>query len=341
MTRKLKVGVVGTGYFSQFHFDAWARCEEVELVGVASLNLESASKIAASYGGKVFKNAATMCEATQPDLLDVIVPPSQHEAIITLAAEFGIDVVCQKPFCGDLETAIKMTKLADAADIKLTVHENFRFQPWYRKIKSVLESGMLGQVYQSTFRFRPGDGRGDDAYLERQPYFQEMERFLVHETGVHYLDVFRFLFGEVDTIWADLRRLNPVIAGEDSCHIVMSHGRVQTILDGNRLADHQAENRRVTMGELQIDAENGALSLSGDGEITFRKTGSNDIEAIDYKWRNHGFGGDCVFNFTRHVVDHYVSGTPLENSAKDYVANLHLVEAVYASAQDGCRKELA
>lgn len=338
MKSNLRVAVVGTGYFSRFHFNAWSRCEEVELVGIASLDIKTANEMSALYGGEVFENVEKMCEAAKPDLLDIVAPPAVHGEIIQIAAKHGIDVVCQKPFCGDLDTAVAVTNAAESAGIQITVHENFRFQPWYQKIKSVLESGVLGQVYQSIFRFRPGDGQGAGAYMARQPYFQKMERFLLHETGVHYLDVFQFLFGDVDTIWADLTQLNPAIAGEDSCHVVMTHGAVRTVLDGNRLSDHRADNRRLTMGELQIDGEKGVLSLSGDGEIHLRKAGSNEAELIPYSWNDNGFGGDCAFNFTRHVVDHYVSGTPLVNTAREYLKNLKLEELAYASAKDGCRK---
>ncbi|MEO0763052.1 MAG: hypothetical protein AAFZ09_14815, partial [Pseudomonadota bacterium] len=60
------------------------------------------------------------------------------------------------------------------------------------------------------------DGQGPDAYHARQPYFQRMPRFLVHETAVHWIDTFRYLMGEAETVYADLRRLNPAIAGEDA-----------------------------------------------------------------------------------------------------------------------------
>lgn len=340
MKTNLKVAVVGTGYFSHFHFNAWSRCEEVELVGIASLDAETANKLGAIYGGEVFEDVAEMCVATKPDLLDIVAPPSAHEQIILIAAKLGIDVICQKPFCEDLETATSVTEAAESAGIKITVHDNFRFQPWYQKIKSILETERLGQIYQATFRFRPGDGQGADAYLARQPYFQKMERFLLHETGVHYLDVFRYLFGDVDSVWADLKRLNPAIAGEDTCHIVMTHGSIRTVLDGNRLSDHQAYNKRLTMGELQIDGEKGSLSLSGDGEIHFRKHGKYEHELIPYSWNDNGFGGDSVYSFTRHVVDHYLSDTPLVNSARDYLKNLQLEELAYASAKDGCRKTI-
>lgn len=53
--------------------------------------------------------------------------------------------------------------------------------------------------------------------MERQPYFQTMEKFLVHETAIHLIDVFRFLLKEEPSaVYAALRRLNPAIKGEDA-----------------------------------------------------------------------------------------------------------------------------
>ena len=57
---------------------------------------------------------------------------------------------------------------------------------------------------------------GSGAYLDRQPYFRIMPRLLVFETGVHFVDVFRYLVGEVRQVYAALRRRNAVIAGEDA-----------------------------------------------------------------------------------------------------------------------------
>ena len=43
-----------------------------------------------------------------------------------------------------------------------------------------------------------------------------MPRFLIHETGIHLIDVFRYLLGEITGVFARLRRINPVIKGEDA-----------------------------------------------------------------------------------------------------------------------------
>ncbi|MGI9363561.1 MAG: Gfo/Idh/MocA family protein, partial [Rhizobiaceae bacterium] len=295
MTPKLKVAAVGTGYFSQFHYDAWSRCPEIELVGVADLDLAAAQAVTGKYGGTAYADTVEMLDAHQPDLLDIITPPPTHLGMIKLAAERGLNVICQKPFCGGLRDAGVAVELIEQAGIDVTVHENFRFQPWYHAIRKELDAGRLGQIYRATFRLRPGDGQGADAYLDRQPYFQTMERFLIHETAIHYVDVFRFLFGEVASLWADLDRLNPVIKGEDSCLVIMNFANgASGVLDGNRLSDHMAENRRRTMGEMSVEGEKGVLELTGDGDLTFRQHGSNAQHNVEYDWRDEGFGGDCV-----------------------------------------------
>ncbi|MEM9676891.1 MAG: Gfo/Idh/MocA family oxidoreductase [Pseudomonadota bacterium] len=342
MTASIKVAIAGTGYFSQFHFDAWMRCPEMEIVAVASLDASAAEQAAKPHGAKVFVSAREMIETVDADLVDIVTPPPTHRDLIEACAARGVMSICQKPFCGTLDAAHDAVKVLQAAEATCVVHENFRFQPWYQAVKAVLDDGRLGTIYQALFRLRPGDGQGADAYLERQPYFQTMERFVVHETGVHYIDVFRYLFGPLETIWADLRKLNPVIAGEDDGLLVLGHDNgLRTLIDANRLADHAATNTRRTMGELIIDGEKGELRLDGEAQLTFRARGSSDWQTIDYRWNDHGFGGDCVYNFTRHVVDHLVDGTPLANTAADYLANLEAEEAAYRSAKTGCVQKLA
>ena len=108
----------------------------------------------------------------------------------------------------------------------LVVHENFRFSPWYREIRRLIEDGAIGTVYQASFRLRPGDGQGPAAYLDRQPYFQSMERFLVHETAIHFIDTFRYLLGEPESVYADLQRLNPAILGHVPLPSQQTHARL-------------------------------------------------------------------------------------------------------------------
>jgi predicted dehydrogenase len=339
MARRLRVGVVGSGYFSRFHYEAWARMPEVKLAAMATLDAQTGEAIAGEHGiGQVYSDLDTMLAAEALDLIDIVAPPAVHLRACRLAAEAGIAAICQKPFCGGLGDARKAARMAEDAGTLLVVQENFRFQPWYEAIRRQIPKRLPGELFQATFRLRPGDGQGADAYLERQPYFQDMPRLLVHETAIHLIDVFRFLFGEIVAVTADLRRLNPAIRGEDAGLIIFEHENgLRSLFDGNRLSDHDADNARRTLGEMLVEGAAGVLRLNGDAELTFRAHGSREHEGIDYSWRDRGFGGDCVYRLQRHVVAHLLDDAPVMNAAADYLRNQEIEEAVYLSAQEGRR----
>jgi predicted dehydrogenase len=330
----LRVATAGAGYFSRFQYAAWDRIPEVDVVAICNRSVGPAKELAAQYDiADIYQDFARMLDESRPDLVDIITPPTTHVEYVRAAVERDIPVICQKPFTASLTDARALVGFIEARNAQVVIHENFRFQPWYQKIRQVLAQGTLGQLYQISFALRPGDGQGPEAYLDRQPYFQDMERFLVHETAVHLIDVFRYLFGEVSSVFADLRQFNPVIRGEDAGLIIFDFDSgARGLFDGNRLSDHKAENRRLTMGEMRIEGENGTLSLTGDAEIYFRKHGQNEDVRLDYDWQNVDYGGDCVFNFQRHVVDHSVHGTELVNTAREYLTNVEIVEACYLSS---------
>ncbi|MBX2825365.1 MAG: gfo/Idh/MocA family oxidoreductase, partial [Gammaproteobacteria bacterium] len=286
-------------------------------------------------------------------------PPPVHAKLIREALAVGSEpstssdrpgwIICQKPFCRDLSEAEAIAAEVEAAGARLIIHENFRFQPWYRTLKEHLDGGQLGKVYQCRFTLRPGDGRGPDAYLARQPGFQTMPQFLIRETGVHFIDLFRWLFGEVRDVYADLRQLNPVIAGEDAGMLMMNHvdGTV-SVFDGNRLQDHPADNHRLTMGELYLECEEASLRIDGYGRLWQRRFGESAETQLPLTHTviEDEFGGGCVTALINHVIEAWqsqeqpVSDNSLENELPDYLQVIRLAEASYESATQGVRVSL-
>ncbi|MEF2552964.1 Gfo/Idh/MocA family oxidoreductase [Aurantimonas sp. A2-1-M11] len=337
---KLRVATIGAGYFSRFHHDAWSRIDDASLVAVCDQDAAKAREYADRWSvPNVYTDVDAMLDTVRPDLVDIITPPHTHLELIRKTTGRKIPTVCQKAFCTGISEAEEAAKLAADAQTLLVVHENFRFQPWYREIRRQIEAGRVGTVYQAGFRMRPGDGQGPRAYLDRQPYFQKMERFLVHETAIHFVDTFRYLFGPVDAVMARLTRLNPVIAGEDAGFILFEFANgVRAMFDGNRLGDHLADDRRLTMGEMLVEGSEGTIRLDGYGRLFFRSFGTNVKSEIAYERNMEGFAGDSVLALQRHVVDHLLQGTPVVNTAADYLANLRIEAAIYASAGDGMLK---
>ncbi len=331
----LTVAIAGCGYFSRFHQDAWSRVDRAHVVAVADADRAKAEAAATRFPtAQVFADAAEMIASVRPGLVDIVTPPATHESLVATAAAEGVPVVCQKPLAPTYEAAVSLVEAAERAGTPLIVHENFRFMPWFRETKRVLDAGALGTPLNITFRLRPGDGQGPEAYLARQPYFQAMPRFLIHETGIHLVDVFRFLLGEVTGVFARLKRFNPAIAGEDAGIVVFefASGALGTF-DGNRLVDHPADDTRMTNGVMLLEGTGGALRLDGYGRLYCKLHGAGEQEHA-YSWEDRGYGGDCVYHHTLHTVAHLVDQAPLMNSGRAYLRNLEIEEAIYRSNQE-------
>lgn len=178
---------------------------------------------------------------------------------------------------------------------------------------------------------RMGDGWGNNAYLNRQPYFRDMPRLLVYETGIHFIDTFRYLFGEVNNVYANLRKLNPVIKGEDAGIVLFEFDNgTQVIWDANRYNESNSNTPRYTFGEMLIEGINGAIRLYNSGKITVQKLGQQE-EEHDYLHENINFAGDCVFALQKHFVDTIINNTVFETSGYDYLTNIKIQDAIYQS----------
>jgi len=331
----LKVAVIGAGYFAELHIEAWRRIESVELVAVCDLDKDRADKAAsAGVGTRSYSNQSEMLENETLDVIDIATPPQSHLQLVQMTSAAAGCLICQKPLAPTIEEARTLVACAQSSNATLVVHENVRFMPWHRQIQLMLEDGQIGELLAISMRLRPGDGQGVDAYLDRQPYFQKMQRFLVHETAIHWIDTFRYLAGEPTGVFARLQKLNPVIAGEDSALIVfdMANG-ARAVFDGNRLVDHHTDNTRRTMGELLIEGSTACIRLDGRGRLFLREAGQHEHE-IDYQWRDQNFGGDCVFELQKHVCAHILDGGPLENTGSEYLRNLEIEEKIYQSAME-------
>lgn len=330
-----RIACLGAGYFAQFHHEAWQRNPRAELVAVCDLDRDKAH----SSGAASYTDLDQMLGQKSPDILDIATPPSTHADAIRAGINARVKaIICQKPFGIDLSQARALTELAKDAGIPLIIHENFRFQPWYRTIKASLEAGDIGTLHQMTFRLRTGDGQGPRAYLDRQPYFQTMPRLLVHETAVHFIDTFMYLMGDPSAIYADLRRMNPVIKGEDAGYLVMDFAQnTRALFDGNRHLDHAAENCRTTLGEALIEGTKGTLSLNGSGAVLLRRFGQTEgavlLPAQDWP----SFGGDCVYALQDHVLCALSDEGVFENTAQDYLRVREIEDAAYASDDQGCK----
>jgi len=333
---------VGAGYFSHFQYDAWQRIPEVTITALCNRNPERAQTIVDRFGiANHYADYREMLEHEKPDFVDIITPPPTHLEMCKIAADLGIHVICQKPLAPTFEEARQIVDYTYKANIRFMVHENWRFQPWYREIKRLLDAGAIGdKIHVMSFRSRMGDGWGQDAYLNRQPYFRDYPRLLVYENGVHFIDTYRYLAGEITSVYAVLKKLNPVIAGEDFAMVTFNFASGATGLwDANRYNESNVPNPRYTFGEFLVDGDAGSIRLYGDGRLTVQALGKPETSHT-YLHEDRNFSGDCCYTTQRHFIDHLIDGGEFETNGTDYLRTLTVQDAVYQSAAKGLPVEV-
>jgi predicted dehydrogenase len=314
---KLRGAIVGCGFFAQFHLDAWRRMEDVELVAACDPDLDRA----AAAAPRAYRTLVELLDAETVDFIDIATRPETHVELVELAADRGVPTLCQKPMAPTLAEAAGMV-----SHPRLMIHENWRWQPWYRQVKQRIEVGEIGDAVTYHFRIRKRDGAGTEPY-QAQPYFRVMPRLLIHETMVHPIDTARFLFGNLRRVTARISRRNPVIVGEDTAQLILEHANgLVGIADGNRFVDLAPDS--PPLGDAEFEGERGILRVEATGDVT------RNGELV---WRNQvrtGYRGDSVFATQRHFIDCLRSGAQFETSAEDYLETFSVVEAAYRSASE-------
>ena len=347
----MKVVLIGAGYFARFQAEAWKRMEgrlssppaettpqsaagksPLQIAAVADSVPGKARAFADKFGiARAYERVDEMIEREKPDFVDVATRPESHLELVRAAVERGVHVICQKPMAPTWNECVAMWEACEQAGVRLLIHENWRWQPWYREARRLLALGQLGQLFQISATWRTGDGRGPEPY-PTQPYFRQMPRLLVYETLVHLLDTFRFLFGEMVSVYCQNRRLNPIIVGEDHSLIQVSFadGRLG-LIDANRITGPVPAP--VAMGTLVVECTDGTLRVAPDGKVFVTRAGAE--ERLAFRAPETGYKGDSVLATQSHLLECLRTGSRSESDGREYLKTVALVEACYRSNQTG------
>lgn len=109
---KIKVGVVGVGYFGQFHAEKYARMENVELVGVVDTDPSRARAAAKECRTQAFSDHREILDRVQA--VSIAVPTPLHYSVAKDFLLRGIDVLLEKPISKSVEEAGELIELAES-----------------------------------------------------------------------------------------------------------------------------------------------------------------------------------------------------------------------------------
>ena len=333
MPHEFKGVMIGAGYFAQFQAEAWRRLRGVRITAVADTSPGKAAEFSARWGfPKSYLSAEEMLEKETPDFVDIVTRAETHLDIVQMVAKRKIQVICQKPMAPSLSECREMVKICKESGVRLLIHENWRWQPWYRETKQVVDSGVLGVPYHLAFRHRAGDGVGAYPY-SLQTYFRGMSRLLIYETLVHHLDTARYLAGEIARIFCQTQRVNPAIKGEDSVLIQLSFiNGMLGIIDANRINGRNPA--RMAMGSCRVEGDRGLVRITSSGRMFLSEHGKEETP-LPFHPPEEGYRGDSIRSAQEHYLSCLRSGERCESEGEDYLESVAAVEACYRSASTG------
>lgn len=332
--KELRFAAIGAGFWSAFQIAGWHELERVRCVAVYNRTRQKAESLAARFNiPAVYSDVAEMLDREDLDFVDVITDVDTHSRFVHLAAVRRLPVVCQKPLAGTLAEARSMRDTCRDAGVPLLVNENFRWQTPLRALQSVLRSGVLGRVFRGRIQYA-----NSFPVFDNQPFLKELEKFILTDMGTHMLDVARFLFGEPESLYCRVCRVNPAIRGEDVATVVLGLPDQATVSCELSYATRM-EHERFPQTFVFVEGEHGSAELGVDYWVrvtTAEGTIARRHVPPHYSWADPAYDivHASIVDCQRNLLQALRGAVPAETTAGDNLHTLRLVHAAYQSAAE-------
>ena len=332
---ELKGALIGCGFFAINQMHAWNDVGGARIVAICDRDPERLKIVGDQFGiERRYSDANALFSDGGFDFVDIATTVQSHRILVEMAAQHKVPAICQKPFAKTLADAKAMVAACRAAGIPLMVHENFRWQRPIQAVRKVLDEGSIGTPFWGRFSFRSGYD-----VFSGQPYLAEGERFIIEDLGIHTLDIARYILGDVATVSARTKRVNPNIKGEDVATILLDHESGATsIVDVSYATKLSREPFPETL--IEIDGSEGTIRLTQGYQLEVTNangTATDDVSPILLSWASRPWHNiqESVYAIQQHWVDKLKQGAEHSTSGADNLKTFALVEGAYESAASG------
>ncbi len=185
--KKIRIGVIGTGYLGKFHAEKYAQMDSARLVGVADIDKTAAEGISGKCGAKAYSNHMDL--VGEVDAVSIVVPTQIHYDIGRDFLKNGIDVFLEKPMTTTIEQADELIRLAESKDLIIQVGHIERFNPAVVSVKERVDR----PLFIESHRLSIYNERGTDVSVVLDLMIHDIDIILnfagsrvkaIHATGI-------------------------------------------------------------------------------------------------------------------------------------------------------------
>jgi predicted dehydrogenase len=314
---KLKFALIGTGGIAQTYAQAFQSSKCCQLVAVADVRKESADAFAEPFGAKSYADYKTLAENETVDAVIVSTPPNTHPEIAMFFMRRGVHVLCEKPLCLSAQEAREMLDCAEKTGVKFTMASKFRYVEDAVKAKSMVASGILGEITQFENAFT---AKVDMSRRWNSDKTASGGGVLI-DNGTHSVDIIRYFLGAVEEVLAvESGSTQDLAVDENVKMFVKTKNGVTASVDLT-----WGINKELPYF-ISIYGTNGTLHI-GWRESKYKLNSSPD-------WIQFGAGYDKVQAFRSKIENfaHAIRGKEdLLIKPEDALASVEVIEAAYRS----------
>ena len=343
----MKIAVIGCGHIANAqHIPAYLKNPNAEILYFCDIIPERAEAAVLQYGvGKAVTDYHEVILDPEVEAISVCTPNKMHSEISIAALEHGKNVLCEKPAARSLKEALLMQEAQHRYGKVLNIGVVNRFNVGVNKIKHLIDSGVLGEVYSVYVSFRahrsiPGLG---GAFTTKSI----SGGGVLIDWGVHYLDIVMYCCGDpkIQTVSAETfcRLGNPM---RDYTYTYMWAGPTEpngicdvedgitglVRSDGPTVNINGAWAQNIGIDETYIDFmgdKGGIRYYYNTGKFTLFGTNNGCLTKTDFDFEKTSMFENEINAF----IDCIESGEKLPSHIDTNMATVRLLDALYRSAE--------
>jgi predicted dehydrogenase len=261
----LRGALIGCGSRGRLFLAAWRRVVTARIEVVADLDPARAARAARDF--RVPRHCANLdgvLARSGHDFVHVATGADGQPTLVRRCLEAGLNVLVASPPAASLAAAREMVDLAAARSLRLMFGYPERFRSAFRAAKRAVDGGAIGPAHYARIFDRRPLGRLRPADPSR-PALDALPHLVVLEALLGHVDLARFLFGELASVWGATLKLNPAVRGEDfALAALRTAGKpaASVILDVNWSSPLPGRAARAAaLPELRLEGAAGALEV--------------------------------------------------------------------------------
>lgn len=341
----LNVGLIGYGLGGMaFHAPFISTTPGLRLAAVMTSDPARRHEVETRYPGTTVVADLDALLALTPrlDLISISSPNATHAPLARKVLAAERHVVVDKPFAATAAAARELGALAVSNGVKAFPFQNRRWDGDYLTLRRLMRDGTIGDIHRFESRFdrwrpvrKPGWCKPDAVALVEN---------IVHDLGTHLIDQALQLFGPVERVYAELRRIDPAVVTSDEMFIALTHASgtrshlSSTMSAGIAAPRYHAYGTRGAYVKHGVDPQETALKAgvlpgtAGYGvepESLWGTFGSGDTHArVPTEVGNYA-------PFYAGVARAILDGAPPPVTVDEVAAGLDIIDAAFESDRRG------